>query len=491
MEIYNVIKEMESAILDSPRLPWMWQDRSVIHRSLFLKALSTLRAKLPEAVQEAEKIVRERDAIITDARHRGKKIELDAEDKAREAIRRAQAEADRLVEQTEIVKTAKARANDCISQSVTHAREVEKQAQSSAEKIRRDALDYGESTCHDAEAYALHVFTLMEGELSKVRGVVDGAIRQLKDDSAARENKDGAAPASAATAKPVVAPPATVAKNAEPVPVLNAEPDENEDDDDDGMIVPASADKKRESSTVYMAVGRDGQPTRATRAHNSGVNKAVRSAEGNPSLSAGSKSLERNFNSVEESVVYRPPLEDVSLTRSHSNASASAAEHAHVRASEPASAGGTSPVAAKEALSRVAAPPLNESISPEDPVAPAASRPTEPRQVEKSAPSALHESQELVDFPVRNTPSEELEDLAVPTQKPSGGRLVRGGGVIRGGNVVRGGGVMRGGNVVRNGGNAARDGGQPSGRGRGLSRGESLFSGSPAPRPKNAEDSEK
>jgi dTMP kinase len=185
MDIYKVLEDLEKAIRESRRMPWPWQDRSVIRRDSFLKLLERSREGLPEEIKQARWVARENQRIRDEAVARAEKVESAAQDRAREMLRSAQEEAVRLVQESEIVARSRQEAQRLMAEAEDRARAREAEAAEVSRKVREEAEAFSQRTRREAEAWSLRVLNGMEGELTRILSIVQRG----------RENLSGSAPA--------------------------------------------------------------------------------------------------------------------------------------------------------------------------------------------------------------------------------------------------------------------------------------------------------
>ncbi|MGI5844166.1 MAG: hypothetical protein ACOX9B_08325 [Candidatus Xenobium sp.] len=185
MDIYKVLEDLEKAIRESRRMPWPWQDCSVIRCDNFLKLLERSREGLPEEIKQARWVARENQRIRDEAMARAEKVESTAQDRVREMLRSAQEEAARLVQESEIVVRSRQEAQRLMAEAEDRARAREAEAAEAARKVREEAEAFSQSTRREVEAWSLRVLNGMEGELTRILSIVQRG----------RENLVGTAPA--------------------------------------------------------------------------------------------------------------------------------------------------------------------------------------------------------------------------------------------------------------------------------------------------------
>lgn len=111
MEIFRILDEMELMIRDSKRVPL--SGKSVIEGHVFLDRLDRLRAILPEELQTAKLVLQEKDRIVTEACAQ-----------AEEVMEASKGKVARLVDESEITKSAMQVAEDIIANAENVAKEI-------------------------------------------------------------------------------------------------------------------------------------------------------------------------------------------------------------------------------------------------------------------------------------------------------------------------------------------------------------------------------
>lgn len=162
--ISSILTELSEYIDSSPRVPIT--GKVMVDGNYILEIVDKINAKLPEEMRQAKQVLEQSDKILESIEARGKSLLEDA-----------RAEADRIVQETEIVKMA----------------------QQEAEKIVHEATEYGENLVNsyneranemisDAEAYVDSLLSHLETNLDKVMGAVKStrdnfeATRSTEDD---------------------------------------------------------------------------------------------------------------------------------------------------------------------------------------------------------------------------------------------------------------------------------------------------------------------
>ncbi len=128
--IEQIIEEIEEFIEGCKYQP-LSTTKIVVNKEELEELLRELRLKTPEEIKRYQKIISNKDAILTDAQDKGNNI-----------ISEAQAKAKELVSQTEIMKQAYIQASDTVNAANQQAQEILDSAQQDANSIRMSAISY-------------------------------------------------------------------------------------------------------------------------------------------------------------------------------------------------------------------------------------------------------------------------------------------------------------------------------------------------------------
>ena len=111
-EVLQLLEMLYTMISEAWGVP-LGNDKCIIERDKVLNILDEVKAQLPEELAEAKRLVTARDEFIGSAKREAASIRKAAEDKARE-----------LVDEQEVVRTAKLRSNELVSTAEAQAKEL-------------------------------------------------------------------------------------------------------------------------------------------------------------------------------------------------------------------------------------------------------------------------------------------------------------------------------------------------------------------------------
>lgn len=133
MAIEEILVEIENMIEDSFQIPF--SNRRMINQDKMIHLVDDMRNSLPQVLQEAARVVKEKEKIIEDARKEGEKLK-----------EQARVYAVSLVDENAIVKQAEKRAEEIIAEAHQKAEEMEMSMAGYADNV----LDHVENNLQKA-----------------------------------------------------------------------------------------------------------------------------------------------------------------------------------------------------------------------------------------------------------------------------------------------------------------------------------------------------
>ncbi|WP_343209537.1 ATPase [Anaerolentibacter hominis] len=161
-EIYEFIESCKMQPLSSTKV--------IVPKDDLYDLLDELRLRTPDEVKKFQKIIANRDAILTDA-----------ENKANAMLREAQDKMDQMVSEHEIMQEAYARADEIINQATEEAQGILQSANDDAAEIRDGAMAYTTdmlsslesiltSALSDSKTYYSALIDALQSNLNTVTG---------------------------------------------------------------------------------------------------------------------------------------------------------------------------------------------------------------------------------------------------------------------------------------------------------------------------------
>jgi len=177
IDIQRELNRIEEILFDSLHIPFT--QRTLVDEEVLLAQLDLVRENLPAAVEEAEKIVRQREEIL-----------LEAEEYAQEIMEAAEGRAAQILDEIGIIQQAELEANqirkrvqqECETIQEQTRAEIERmrlQAQQELEQMRQLALADCEDIQNGADDYADAVLLSIEQQLSEMLRVIRNGRQQL------------------------------------------------------------------------------------------------------------------------------------------------------------------------------------------------------------------------------------------------------------------------------------------------------------------------
>lgn len=178
IDIQQELNRIEEILFESFHIPFT--QRTLVDEEALLAQLDLIRESLPNAFEEAEKIVRQRDEIL-----------LAAEEYAQEIMETAERRADQLLDEMGIIQQAELEASqirqlvqtECETIQEQTLAEIERmrlQAQQELEQMRQLALVECEDIQNGADDYADAVLINIEQQLSDMLRVIRNGRQQLQ-----------------------------------------------------------------------------------------------------------------------------------------------------------------------------------------------------------------------------------------------------------------------------------------------------------------------
>lgn len=128
--IEEMISEIE-IFIDNCKYQPLSSSKIIVPKDDLEQMLSELKMKLPNEIERCKKIMRNKEAILADARTRADSI-----------LTESVAEANRLVDQSQIVELANIRANEILEMARSQAEQIVYEANADANEIRLGSMYY-------------------------------------------------------------------------------------------------------------------------------------------------------------------------------------------------------------------------------------------------------------------------------------------------------------------------------------------------------------
>ncbi len=173
--IYGLMNELEDA-LDNKGFPFLGY--SIVKKDTVTNILDKLYAALPDEIKEARALLRRKDELQYESQQRAEKIIADA-----------QAEANRLLSESDLLRAVQREAEKIKEQVITDCEDIKHKALNEAESLRIQASDEAARTKDGATVYAEQVLVSLEQNLAQLQEIVKNGQLQLEKRRAESEEE--------------------------------------------------------------------------------------------------------------------------------------------------------------------------------------------------------------------------------------------------------------------------------------------------------------
>lgn len=163
--IYGLMNELEDALDRVPLLGFL----SIVRKDAVTSILDRLYAALPDEIKEARALLRTKDQIQYEAQQKAEKIVADA-----------QAEANRLLSESDLLRAVQREAEKIKEQVIADCEDIKRKSYEEAEAVRNQAIDEATRTKDSASVYAEQVLVSIEQNLNQLQEVVKNGQLHLE-----------------------------------------------------------------------------------------------------------------------------------------------------------------------------------------------------------------------------------------------------------------------------------------------------------------------
>ena len=164
--IYGLMNELEEAL--DKGLPLLGSV-SIVKKDAVTNILDKLYAALPDEIKEARALLRRKDELQYEAQQRAEKVISDA-----------QAEANRLLSESDLLRAVQREAEKIKEQVITDCEDIKRKALDEAESVRNQAIDEATRIKDGATVYAEQVLASIEQNLGQLQEVVKNGQLQME-----------------------------------------------------------------------------------------------------------------------------------------------------------------------------------------------------------------------------------------------------------------------------------------------------------------------
>ena len=164
--IYGLMNELEEAL--DHGIPLLGSV-SIVKKDIVTNILDKLYAALPDEIKEARALLRRKDELQYEAQQRAEKVISDA-----------QAEANRLLSESDLLRAVQREAEKIKEQVITDCEDIKRKALDEAESVRNQAIDEATRIKDGATVYAEQVLANIEQNLTQLQEVVKNGQLQME-----------------------------------------------------------------------------------------------------------------------------------------------------------------------------------------------------------------------------------------------------------------------------------------------------------------------
>lgn len=165
--IYGLMNDLEEAL--DKGFPLLGYCFTVVKKDTVTSILDNLYAALPDEIKEAKALLRRKDELQYEAQQRAEKIIADA-----------QAEANRLLSESDLLRAVQREAEKIKEQVITDCEDIKRKALDEADALRIQAADESTRTKDGATVYAEQILVNLEQNLAQLQEIVKNGQLQLE-----------------------------------------------------------------------------------------------------------------------------------------------------------------------------------------------------------------------------------------------------------------------------------------------------------------------
>ena len=156
--IYGLMSDLED-VLEKGFSPFGYF--SVVKKDTVTNILDRIYAALPEEVKEARALLRRKDELQYEAQQKAEKIVADA-----------QAEANRLLSESDLLRAVQREAEKIKEQVISECDDIKRKSFEEADSVRTQAIDEANRIKEGASVYAEQLFATLEQNLGQMQEIV-------------------------------------------------------------------------------------------------------------------------------------------------------------------------------------------------------------------------------------------------------------------------------------------------------------------------------
>ncbi len=168
MDILHLIDRLEELVAEARRMPI--GQGVVVDRRRLLELVDQMRSTVPWEVKEADRIVKEKEDIVEEARREGEGI-----------IHRAEIEAQEKLDETAILQAAEREAAAVLARADERQQRMLEEAQQQVQARLRQAEQASTNQMDEADRYALEMLRRLDAQLNAFSTTIRTGIDALEE----------------------------------------------------------------------------------------------------------------------------------------------------------------------------------------------------------------------------------------------------------------------------------------------------------------------
>ncbi len=165
--IYGLMSDLEEAL--DKGFPLIGANLVVVKKNIVTDILDRLYAALPDEIKEARALLRTKEQIQYEAQQRAEKVIADA-----------QAEANRLLSESDLLRAVQREAEKIKEQVIADCEDIKRKSYEEADSVRNQAIDEAMRTKDSASVYAEQILVSIEQNLNQLQEVVKNGQLHLE-----------------------------------------------------------------------------------------------------------------------------------------------------------------------------------------------------------------------------------------------------------------------------------------------------------------------
>ena len=190
MSLRDTLNKIENLVVGATHIPLT--EKAIINDNSLIRYVEELRQELPEVINNAEKVMRNKDKILEDATREADRMKDEATALSQHLLKEETIYREAEKEASNIVYQAKEHAAQLVQDAEANASTLQEQARDKSFKMVSDAEEYAKKLRTDTDNYARGVFDQLLSHVNeayqKVNGIEEGLEQSVRVLENARMN---------------------------------------------------------------------------------------------------------------------------------------------------------------------------------------------------------------------------------------------------------------------------------------------------------------